>query len=177
MISGFLDLVTEVHDLSPLVRSADHGDHHWRLVAWTGHSLMQELSGPDPLVVLLFALFHDSQRESEYDDPEHGRRGAALAHDLLTRPQWDIGDRRLDRLVEACELHTEAGPTSEATLGLCWDSDRLNLWRVGIRPSPRYLSTAPAQSHDRIHWARDLQSQNFTWPEILEAYSALPTSR
>jgi hypothetical protein len=171
---GFLDLVAEVHDRSPLAGSAAHGGHHWRLVAWTGHTLMQQLRGVDPLVVLLFALFHDSQRESEYGDPGHGRRGADLARELLTMPRWKIDGYQLDLLVLACELHTGSGPTSDATLGVCWDSDRLNLWRVGTKPDAGYLSTATARAPERIEWAREVQRKDFTWTEIHEAYSALP---
>jgi len=32
-------------------------------------------------------------------------------------------------------------------VGACWDADRFNLWRVGIEPDPRYLSTPAARDH------------------------------
>ena len=31
----------------------------------------------------MFALFHDSQRETDYIDPEHGPRGALPARELI----------------------------------------------------------------------------------------------
>jgi hypothetical protein len=51
----------------------------WRLVAWTGYHLLEQVTAVDPLVVLLFGLFHDSQRKTEYDDPDHGRRAGKLS--------------------------------------------------------------------------------------------------
>jgi uncharacterized protein len=127
----------------------------------------------DPLVVLLFALFHDSQRENEYADPDHGRRGGELARRMLKPPPWMVTQGQLEILVTACELHTEAERTDDPTLGVCWDSDRLNLWRVGIRPSFRYLSTAPARDANRIEWTRRLQDSDVTWARILKAYTQL----
>jgi uncharacterized protein len=176
MLDEFAGLIERVQIQSPLVHSEAHGDHHWRLVAWTGYHLLEQITGADPLVVLLFALFHDSQRENEYDDPNHGRRGGELARRLLDQPPWRVTKSQLDTLVTACDLHTEAERTDDPTLGVCWDSDRLNLWRVGIQPSLRYLSTAPARDVSRIEWTRKLQDQDIPWTHILEAYSELPDS-
>ena len=166
-------LIGEVEASAPLVESYDHGSHHWRLVGWVGSELLPTVSDADPLVVFLFALFHDSQRENEWDDPEHGQRGAELARRLI--PKWlpTTSADQLDVLYEACALHTEAGPTDDPTLGTCWDSDRLNLWRVGTEPSPRYLSTKEAKRPERIEWANDLQSKDFEWKEISKAYEKL----
>jgi HD superfamily phosphodiesterase len=96
-LDGFADLISDVHARSPLVHSKAHGDHHWRLVAWTGYQLLQQLTRVDPLVVLLFGLFHDSQRENEYDDPEHGRRGGELARELLGGPEWGMTSNQRKR--------------------------------------------------------------------------------
>jgi hypothetical protein len=46
----------------------------------------------------------------------------------------------------ACEEHTNGGVSSDPTVGVCWDSDCLNLWRVGIRADPYGLSTEAARS-------------------------------
>jgi uncharacterized protein len=35
----------------------------------------------------------------------------------------------------------------------CWDADRLDLGRVGKRPSPRFLGTEYARRKDTIEWA------------------------
>ena len=168
--ASFLQLVDMVERRAPLVGSVDHGAHHWRLVGVTGAELVATVPGADPLVVLLFALFHDSQRETDYVDPEHGPRGAASARELIPSAVPGLSAERLAVLCTACELHTSGGPTDDPTLGACWDSDRLNLWRVGIEPSPLYLSTDEAKRPERIHWAEPLQSQDFTWPEVFDAY-------
>lgn len=172
-LSTWLDLVAEVESRAPLTASKDHGAHHWRLVAWTGSELLEEVTGGDPLVVLLFALFHDSQRQSEYADPQHGVRGAQLARELLAQRGDLFEARQLDVLVDACNRHTGAGPTEDPTRGICWDADRLNLWRVGTTPSEAYLSTAAAKAPERIAWARDLQTFDIAWEAIAQRYRAL----
>jgi uncharacterized protein len=170
---AFLALVDEVERRAPLGGAGDHGAHHWRLVSWTGTELLPTVTGADPLVVLLFGLLHDSQRVNEYVDPEHGPRAAVLAAELIPKFFPELSEERLARLCRACQLHTEAGPTEDPTLGVCWDSDRLNLWRVLIEPHPRYLSTAEARRPERIAWAEGLQDEDFTWAAIHGAYEAL----
>ena len=66
----------------------------------------------------------------------------------------------------ACEEHTNGGVDLDPTVGVCWDADRLNLWRVGVTPDPRWLSTEAARSGERIAWARDLQVEHFAWEEL-----------
>ena len=168
-----LELIGEVEGRAPLASSRDHGEQHWRGVAVAGAALA-EATGADPDVLFLFALFHDSQRENDYTDPQHGLRGANLALEVL--PRYGIlEDDALKVLWEACEQHTRALPTTDLTLGACWDSDRLNLWRVDTIPEERFLSTDEAKR--RIHWAEDLHERNTPWEEILDMYDALRASR
>lgn len=166
----FLELVSAVESRARLVDSPDHGAHHWRLVAWTGVELLEVFHEADDLVILLFSLFHDSQRENEFHDPDHGTRGAALARELLPLHVPELAEDRLEKLATACEWHTSAPPTEDPTLGTCWDSDRLNLWRVGIEPSPSYLSTDLAKNPELIQWALRLQTLDYTWREIFDRY-------
>ena len=166
----FLKLADAVERRAPLADSHDHGIHHWQLVAVTGAELAETVPEADRLVVLLFALFHDSQRETDYVDPEHGPRAAALAVEMVPRSLPDLDPDRLELLRSACDLHTTAPATDHPTLGTCWDADRLNLWRVGIAPSPMYLSTDEAKRPERIRWAEDLQEQDFTWDQIAHLY-------
>jgi hypothetical protein len=56
----------------------------------------------------------------------------------------------------ACEEHTNGDVSSDPTVGVCWDADRSKLWRVAIRPDPRWLSTKAARSEECIGWAREL---------------------
>jgi HD superfamily phosphodiesterase len=54
-----------VRILSPSSRSPVHGEVHWRRVATNGLDLAAEV-GADPLLVVLFGIFHDSMRFSEH---------------------------------------------------------------------------------------------------------------
>ncbi len=76
----------------------------------------------------------------------------------------------MDLLGFACEEHTNGGVCANPTVGVCWDADRLNLWRVGITPDPLFLSTRAARSEQRIAWGRDLQQRHFAWEELYRAF-------
>ena len=171
-VEAYLSLVDEAVGRSNRPHSVDHGEHHWQLVAWTGAQLASEMPDVDPKVVFLFGLFHDSMRENDYVDPGHGKRGGALARELLEGRDL-VTDEQLETLVHACNRHTDAITTDDSTVGTCWDSDRLNLWRVAIEPDPDRLCTAAAKKPERIEWAEDLQDKTFTWKEICNAYADL----
>jgi uncharacterized protein len=59
-----------------------HGIRYWARVHSFGARLA-EVTGSDPLVLALFALFHDSRRRNDGRDPGHGKRGADLARASL----------------------------------------------------------------------------------------------
>jgi len=80
----FVSLWRTVSGQFPLGEHSDHGPDHWRRVERNG-LLLAESSGADIVVVRLFALFHDSRRENEFTDPDHGRRGAAYASALRSQ--------------------------------------------------------------------------------------------
>jgi uncharacterized protein len=107
-------------------------------VAWAGLELAPQVEGCDAELVLLFALFHDSQRFSEFHDPEHGLRGGPLAREMSA--DLPLDEPRLARLVNACARHDKGEIADDPTTGVCWDADRLNLWRVGYTPdrAPRH---------------------------------------
>jgi uncharacterized protein len=42
---------------------------------------------------------------------------------------------------------------ADVTVQTCWDADRLDLGRIGIKPEPRFLCTAAAQDPALIEWA------------------------
>jgi uncharacterized protein len=53
----------------------------------------------------------------------------------------DVSDEEIELLQEACRLHTIEHKTDNPTIDACFDSDRLDLWRVGIIPDPAKLAT------------------------------------
>lgn len=129
---------------------SQHGPGHWRRVERNGLELA-EVTGADPVVVRLFALFHDSCRENEGHDPEHGERGAELAlsvHGDL----FEVHDHQLEFLIEACQGHHHGGTNDGITVGTCWDADRLDLPRVGISPEEAYMSTDEGRRRARDYF-------------------------
>lgn len=124
---------------------SDHGPRHWLKVRHNGLYLAG-IHGADPEVIRLFALFHDSCRENEYADPQHGPRGALLALAFRQAGHFGLDDTRMDLLVTACNIHNGGEPQTDPTLGVCLDADRLDLGRVGMIPDPILLSTATAKS-------------------------------
>lgn len=167
--SSVEDLARIVASSSPAAESALHGQEHWKRVAVAASRLIGRERGADPLVGLLFALFHDSMRFSDGDEPYHGFYGGEWAAELLGGGTL-LSGHRLTLLLKACEGH-DAGLTSEdPTVAAAWDSDRLNLWRAGVEPDPALLSTAEARRPDTIAWARGLQAEPWTWEEVLALY-------
>jgi len=163
-------LAGEVVAASSRPESHVHGEQHWKAVAWAGLELARAVDDCDPELILLFALFHDSRRFNESRDPEHGSRGAQLARELCGTA-FQLEPERLATLTDACTRHDKGQTSDEPTIGACWDADRLNLWRVGITPDPRLLST-PAAS-DLITDARGFHGRRYTWPSLFTAYADL----
>ena len=116
-----------------------HGPAHWRRVERNG-LLLATRTGADETVVRLFAIFHDSRRESEGSDLEHGKRGAALATKMRGR-YFELDDAAFEKLVYACTWHTQKRHHPDITVGTCFDADRLDLGRVSIIPHPDFMNT------------------------------------
>ena len=129
-----------------------HGKYHWLRVLRNGREIASA-TGVNLRVVELFAVLHDSKRENDYDDPEHGPRAAEHAR-LLCGQWFDLSVPELDVLCRACELHAD-GLTADAdpTVLACWDADRLDLGRVGIKPHPDRLCTQYAKREDVLEAA------------------------
>jgi uncharacterized protein len=144
-------LILAIRDQYVLDWEGTHGIRHWQRVRENGIRIAHS-SGADVGVVELFALLHDACRVSEASDPGHGRRGAELARHLRGE-LIDLEDVDFELLCEACAHHTDGQRSTDRTLGTCWDADRLDLGRVGIRPEPRFMSTEAARQRSTIEWA------------------------
>lgn len=128
-----------------------HGVSHWARVRVIGLRLARE-TGADTKVVELFAFLHDSCRTNDGDDPEHGPRAARLARELNSS-LLSLDPHRLGLLEDACRDHTLGFTTGDVTVQTCWDADRLDLGRVGIRPHASRLCTEAARAPAMIDWA------------------------
>jgi uncharacterized protein len=128
-----------------------HGAPHWARVRQNGLRLAAA-TGANPRVVECFAWLHDSCRRNEYHDADHGARAGELAVEVNDRLlHLKLDELRL--LVAACEGHSSGRPGGNPTVQTCWDADRLDLGRVGIRPDPRRLCTPAAREPSVIDWA------------------------
>ena len=129
----------------------DHGVAHWARVFENGLKLAAA-TGANVEVVSLFAVLHDSRRINEVTDPDHGPRAAEFAAELCGNV-FDLDDHEFRLLYRACEGHTHERTHPDITIQTCWDSDRLDLGRVGITPHPSKLCTEVAKTKKMIQWA------------------------
>lgn len=123
--------------------TAIHGKEHWHRVEDVGLKvahLMESLGKPvDRDVVRLFAVLHDSCRLDDGTDPDHGRRAAEYTKEIRGR-LFDLDDTRFEVLRKAIEGHADGYTSKNLTIGACWDSDRMDLRRLGIKPDPSLIS-------------------------------------
>ena len=117
-----------------------HGISHWERVDRNG----QLLATPDCdlTVIRLFAYLHDSCRENDSHDINHGLRAAKMIESLRKTLLKDLSVHQFKMLQEACRLHTTTHSTGNPTIDACFDADRLDLGRVGITPDPEKMATA-----------------------------------
>ena len=137
-----------------------HGIAHWSRVWYNARFLCSEL-GLKPVVPCAFSYLHDSQRFDEGPDYLHGPRACEWLDRLYHNGQ--LGPLNLDYrdyklLVRAIAGHSNGETEEHPIVQVCWDSDRLDLGRVGIRPDPRYLCTEPAKRSEVIElaWQRSV---------------------
>ena len=147
------ELIRRIRDQYALSWRGTHGVTHWARVLENGLRLAG-LTGARPHVVALFAVFHDSRRFNESWDPHHGRRGAALAA-TLHGSAFPMPDEDFALLELACERHTDGLTEADVTVQTCWDADRLDLGRVGIKPKRHRLCMPAARAPEIFQWAYD----------------------
>ena len=128
-----------------------HGEAHWARVRENGLRLTEH-TGADREIVELFAYLHDAKRQNDGWDLDHGRRAAQFVKNL-SGSLLDLSVERLELLVYACAHHSDGLTQADITVQTCWDADRLDLGRIGIRPNPDRLCTSAARELSMIDWA------------------------
>ena len=146
--AGLLRILQEAYQLS---WDGIHGYSHWARVRQNGLRLAG-MTGAKPKVVELFAFLHDSQRRNDSIDPDDGKRAADFI-DSLKDAFVRLPDEELQLLQYACAGHTDGLTEGDVTVQTCWDADRLDLGRVGIRPDVQRLCTSVARQPKIIEWA------------------------
>ena len=130
-----------------------HGVPHWSRVWFHGRALAAALD-VIPQVLAWFAFLHDGQRHNDSRDPQHGHRAADFAIRLRrVGVISELAGHEFEYLCEAMRLHSDGHTTGEPTILACWDADRLDLARVGIRPHPSRLCTEHARSGAHVEEA------------------------
>jgi uncharacterized protein len=135
-----------------------HGANHWARVLHHGKSIGQ-IRNADLMVIELFGFLHDSCRLNDGRDPKHGERAAEFAHGM-NGEYFQLQPRQLDKLCYAMQHHSGGEVSTDITIQTCWDSDRLDLGRVGITPSPKYLSKEATRFIDAAYdWSRGINPE------------------
>ena len=141
----FLDHVASIYKMDHF---GFHGIEHWLRVLFNGRLIANAVMA-NVKVVELFCLLHDTQRQNEDFDPEHGLRAAQYAESA--RNVWfEVTDAEMWQLTEALAHHSSGQTFSHPTVQACWDADRLDLARVGTRPDPQYLCHSFSKRPDVI---------------------------
>jgi uncharacterized protein len=122
-----------------------HGPGHWEQVERNAVELGEKTPGCDIEVARLFAILHDCKRQNEGTGEKHGARAAEFARELYDRGMLDLDPGRMAILEYALRSHNDGMVSSDPTIGVCWDADRLDLPRVGIAPVAALLSTKYAK--------------------------------
>lgn len=134
-LRAVMNLVLERWSLGPT-----YGLGHWNRVYENGMKLITE--EVDPVVVAFFAYLHDSCRIDDDTDTYHGLRASEWIDEIRNSYLKVLTDEQFFKLKEACRLHTIERKTGDPTIDACFDADRLDLWRVGIKPDPEKMATA-----------------------------------
>jgi uncharacterized protein len=161
-----LALIQAIRNQYRLSWNGLHGPNHWARVLENGLRLAEK-TGANKNVIELFAVFHDACRVNDDWDTGHGSRGADLAA-LFRGKYFDLNEAEFTALKFACRLHTDGLTTGDITVITCWDADRLDLGRVGVKPYKDLLCTNAAKEFEIFEWANDRACNGFV-PEFVKA--------
>jgi uncharacterized protein len=123
-----------------------HGIDHFKNVEKYGLAIAETTKGVDETVVRLFSMFHDTKRENDKRDPEHGYRASLHIMQNLQGKVFSISQRQLELLTFAITFHSSNFTTPDPTIGACWDADRCDLNRFGKAIDYKFLSTNSGKS-------------------------------
>ena len=119
-----------------------HGPLHWESVLRNGLLIASKNNNIDKEVITLFSYIHDFKRIDEYIDIDHGKRAANSLENLEKLGLLNLRKNQKELLYLAIKDHNKGKISTDLTIGACWDSDRLELDRVGILPNIDFFSTS-----------------------------------
>ena len=145
----YLDLIEQIKKEFKIDYYGLHGINHWRRVYCNTQKLSKHYN-VESEVFELFALLHDSKRQDELEDKHHGKRAAQFVVELLEVASIELSEKDTQRLIYACANHTHSDKKNplfnDLVVQICFDSDRLDIDRVGYTVDPKYLATNYAKS-------------------------------
>ena len=145
-----IPMLPDIHEVKKFASNGweleeTHGLPHWQRVERNGILLsLQDGRIRDDInikVVQYFAYLHDKCRLNNGTDVEHGSRAADMIPAIRATILRELTDEEVILLDKACRCHTTERRTGNPTVDVCFDADRLDLGRVGIRPNPKLMAT------------------------------------
>ena len=145
-----LPMLPDIHEVKEFALNGwelgeTHGLPHWQRVERNGILLsLQNGRIRDDInikVVRYFAYLHDKCRLNNGKDLKHGSRAADMIPTIRATRLRELNDEEVILLEKACRYHTTERRTGDPTIDVCFDADRLDLGRVGIRPNPKLMAT------------------------------------
>ena len=125
-----------------------HGVKHWIQVYHYTQFLAKSYN-IESEVFLLFSLLHDSKRENEYEDIEHGIKAARSIEAYQNQGLILLSNEDTERLIFACANHTKADKShplyQDLVVQICLDADKLDIGRVGVIPHESHFLTDVAK--------------------------------
>lgn len=143
-----LDIFQTVTKEFQLELNGDHGISHWQRV-YNNCLELGRFYNINSNVFELFALLHDSKREDEFEDKNHGKRAALFVKELVDKSVINLSKEDKNRLIFACSNHTKSNKRAklyhDMVVQICFDADRLDIGRVGTVPEQSYFCTQYAK--------------------------------
>jgi uncharacterized protein len=140
-VSRIKNLAIDRYHGEPL---GDNGPAHWART-WENAKLLIPITKANATVVQLFCYLHDCCSIHDGQEPEHGPAAALFIKQNRNLFSF-LSALEFKLLVDACAGHTSHQLSQSATIGTCWDADRLDLGRFGIYPKETFFSTQAAKN-------------------------------
>lgn len=129
-----------------------HGIRHSKHVEAFG---LLSGSDVDMLVVRTFAYLHDCCRENDGDDVNHGPRAADFIENWRTTCLSYLDDTQFGKLQDAIRYHTTEKRTNDDTINACFDADRLDIGRCGMKLDPDKMASTLGWFHAKFGLTKD----------------------
>ena len=152
----YINFLAHQYELS---HNGAFGVEHWFRTLINGR-ILAEKTRADIAVIEHFAMLHDIKRQDEHRHIEHGARAADFANSLVGA--WiHLDHSQMLKLDEAIRFHSMGRLSRDITVQVCWDSNLLDLGRLGDKLDPSYLGTRVARDPTFIKEALHRSKRRF----------------